>query len=200
VHSAQPAVGTVSSEGGPAAAAQGDPEDPRHKPSDDSLTSLHKSLEDAKPGRAVPWGPSPGAKAMMRAWRTLCALLVTGLCIAIWAAMTSSNEPKRYSYSYDAAAGLELNTFGCDIRMLPSDTPSLYVDFISGCGHRSQQPPGSRAEGILPPASLPLPLPRGTSPSTPRASPPCNCRCACGVVHAGVCMRGCECGGVSAGV
>jgi hypothetical protein len=130
-----PAADTASTAGGRAATAQDDPEDP----SDGSLPSVHKSLEEVEPGRAVPWGPSPGAKLMMRIWRAACVLLVTGLCMAAWAAATASNQPKRYSYSYDAGAGLELNIYGCDIRVIPSDTPSLTVDFISGCGRRQRR-------------------------------------------------------------
>mmetsp|Transcript_32452 Transcript_32452/g.103487 ORF Transcript_32452/g.103487 Transcript_32452/m.103487 type:complete len:161 (-) Transcript_32452:134-616(-) len=97
----------------------------------------------------------------MRTWHSLCALLVTGLCMAAWAVVTSSNEPKRYTYSYDEGAGLELNTYGCDIRMLPSDTPSLSVDFISGCGARTAR--------SVPPLTVcrhrPRPFP---APATPR--------------------------------
>ena len=98
---------------------------------------MHNSISPVDPEDPAPkqveWGPSPSAKILMRAWRALCVLLVTGMTIGIWAAATAHNQPKLYRYSYVDADGVQLDTFGCDVRMIPADAPTIDVNFVSGC-------------------------------------------------------------------
>jgi len=76
------------------------------------------------------WGPSPHAKRLMRLWRAACVLIVTALALAIWAATFLHNQRFVHHYSYVEADGVQLDTYACDVWIVPADAPTVTVEFI----------------------------------------------------------------------
>jgi hypothetical protein len=77
-------------------------------------------------------GPSAHAKLLMRVWHLVCVVL--SLCIAIlfWLLLTSNNWRYVWTYSYEPAAGLDVLTYACDLRMVPAVTASITLNTVSG--------------------------------------------------------------------
>jgi len=85
-------------------------------------------------------GPSRSVKTLQRCWRLICALAMGGLTLLIWAALTARNERAAYTWRYSESVGVELNIYGCDVRLVAADSPTLVLEYVRGQVVTSQIP------------------------------------------------------------